>query len=72
MGASGSHTLEMFMTEVLRDSKDPQNGKSLLEIARTPRRERSEVSTEAGPPGFHLAPLGARFPTTSRSSITWA
>src|SRR5579872_1941324 len=60
LGASGSHTLEMFMTEVLRDLKDPQNGKSLLEIARTPRRERSETpAEEQGPPGFHLGPLGA-------------
>ena len=60
MGASGSHTLEMFMSEVLRDLKDPQNGKTLLEIARSPRRDRSEVpAEEQGPPGFHLGALGA-------------
>ena len=60
MSASGSHTLETFMSEVLRDLKDPQNGKSLLEIARTPRRDRSETpAEEQGPPGFHLGPLGA-------------
>ncbi len=59
MGASGSHTLEMFMSEVLRDLKDPQNGKSLLEIARTPRRERGEAPEEEQAPGFHLGPLGA-------------
>jgi len=59
MGASGSHTLETFMSEVLRDSKDPQNGKSLLEIARTSRRDRSEAPEEDAAPGFHLGPLGA-------------
>jgi N-acetylated-alpha-linked acidic dipeptidase len=60
MGASGSHTLETFMSEVLRDLKDPQNGKSLLEIAQTSRRGRGEVpEEEAAPPGFHLGPLGA-------------
>jgi N-acetylated-alpha-linked acidic dipeptidase len=60
MGASGSHTLETFMSEVLRDLKDPQNGKSLLEIAQTARRGRSEApEEEPGAPGFHLGPLGA-------------
>jgi N-acetylated-alpha-linked acidic dipeptidase len=60
MGASGSHTLEVFMSEVLRDLKDPQNGKSLLEIAQTSRRTRGEApEDDAPPPGFHLGPLGA-------------
>src|SRR5579883_408115 len=61
LGASGSHTLEVFMSEVLRDLKDPQNGKSLLEIARARRNERSEAASEdaGAPPGFHLGPLGA-------------
>jgi len=60
LGASGSHTLEVFMSEVLRDLKDPVNGKTLLEIARTPRRERSEApADDPAPPGFHLGPLGA-------------
>jgi N-acetylated-alpha-linked acidic dipeptidase len=60
MGASGSHTLETFMSEVLRDLKDPQNGKTLLEIAQTARRGRSEAPEEdPGAPGFHLGPLGA-------------
>ncbi len=59
LGASGSHTLEAFMKEVLRDLKDPQNGKSLLEISQA-RRERSEAPAEdPQPPGFHLGPLGA-------------
>jgi N-acetylated-alpha-linked acidic dipeptidase len=59
MGASGSHTLEIFMSEVLRDLKDPQSGKSLLEIART-RRPRGEAPPEEPTqPGFHLGPLGA-------------
>jgi len=60
MGASGSHTLETFMSEVLRDLKDPQNGKSLLEIATTARRGRAEApEDDPPPPGFHLGPLGA-------------
>lgn len=58
MGASGSHTLELFMGEVLRDLKDPQTGKSLLEAA-IARRGRGETSDDQSPPGFHLGPLGA-------------
>src|SRR5580693_6358965 len=55
LGASGSHTLEFFTSEVLRDLKDPQSGKSLLEVART-RRARSDApaTEESQPPGFHL------------------
>ncbi|HYL35700.1 MAG TPA: M28 family metallopeptidase [Bryobacteraceae bacterium] len=57
--ASGSHTLEIFMKEVLRDLKDPQSGKTLLEASQN-RRERPEAATgDAPPPGFHLGPLGA-------------
>ncbi|MBZ5606893.1 MAG: M28 family peptidase [Acidobacteriia bacterium] len=59
MGASGSHTLEIFMKEVMRDLKDPQNGKTLLEISQT-RRDRGDAPAEERlPPGFHLGPLGA-------------
>lgn len=47
------------MSEVLRDLKDPQSGKSLLEIGRA-RRQRGEAPPdEQAPPGFHLGPLGA-------------
>jgi len=59
LSPSGSHTLEVFMQEVLRDLKDPQNGKSLLEIARSRKPPRDEAPEEQMPAGFHLGPLGA-------------
>ena len=60
LGVSGSHTLERFMSEVLRDMQDPSGKKSLLEAARNRRQPRSEDPTEPPPPpGFHLGPLGA-------------
>jgi N-acetylated-alpha-linked acidic dipeptidase len=34
LDVSGSHTLERFMSEVLRDLKDPESGKTLLEASR--------------------------------------
>ncbi|MGD0435058.1 MAG: M28 family peptidase [Bryobacteraceae bacterium] len=58
MAVGGSHTLEIFMSEVLRDLKDPQSGKSLLEAAAA-RRARNETPVEEQLPGFHLGPLGA-------------
>jgi len=58
MAVGGSHTLEIFMSEVLRDLKDPQSGKSLLEAAAA-RRARNETPAEEQLPGFHLGPLGA-------------
>ena len=57
IGTSGSHTLEKFMSEVLRDLKDPENGKSLIDNPR-PRRGGSKPA-EPVPPGFHLGALGA-------------
>jgi N-acetylated-alpha-linked acidic dipeptidase len=59
MAASGSHTLETFMSEVLRDLKDPQTGKSLLEGAAARRGRGETPAEEQPPPGFHLGPLGA-------------
>jgi N-acetylated-alpha-linked acidic dipeptidase len=59
MSASGSHTLEIFMSEVLRDLKDPQTGKSLLELAAARRGRGETPPEEQAPPGFHLGPLGA-------------
>ncbi|MDQ6759843.1 MAG: M28 family peptidase, partial [Acidobacteriota bacterium] len=61
LGASGSHTLETFLGEVLRDLKDPRgSGKSLLETARTRTRTAGETPGDPPPqPGFHLGPLGA-------------
>jgi N-acetylated-alpha-linked acidic dipeptidase len=58
MSASGSHTLETFVAEVLRDLKDPVSGKSLLEASQA-RRDASPPPPEDQPPGFHLGALGA-------------
>ena len=59
IAASGSHTLERFMSEVLRDLKDPASGKTLLESARTHRNSGEPPPSEPQPRGFHLGPLGA-------------
>jgi N-acetylated-alpha-linked acidic dipeptidase len=59
IGASGSHTLETFMSEVLRDLKDPVSGKSLLESTRSLRNRGDARADEQPPPGFHLGALGA-------------
>jgi N-acetylated-alpha-linked acidic dipeptidase len=60
IGASGSHTLETFMSEVLRDLKDPVSGKTLLDTTRERRNRRGDApSEEPQPPGFHLGALGA-------------
>ena len=62
LGVSGSHTLEQFMTEILRDLHDPKSGKTLLETSRTRRRDQGSgpPPAEAQKPGdFHLGPLGA-------------
>jgi N-acetylated-alpha-linked acidic dipeptidase len=48
LSASGSHTLEAFFKEVMRDTLDPRTQKSLLEMARARRG-----------PEFHLGALGA-------------
>jgi len=58
MNACGSHTLEVFMSQVLRDLKDPASGKTVLEVSQE-RREGSPPPAEELPPGFHLAALGA-------------
>jgi N-acetylated-alpha-linked acidic dipeptidase len=49
LGAGGSHALEQFIREVLRDHSDPVTGKSLLE-SRPPDSKEKE---------FKLGPLGA-------------
>ena len=60
LNVSGSHTLEHFMSEVLRDLQDPASKKSLLEAAQNRRPRRQENADEPPPPpGFHLGPLGA-------------
>jgi N-acetylated-alpha-linked acidic dipeptidase len=53
LGATGSHTLEALLSEVLRDVKAPESEKSLLELALQPKEKHPE------PPGFHIGPLGS-------------
>lgn len=66
IGASGSHALEQFVSEVLRDLPDPVTGKPLLESTRSrgggagtaaPAAANSAKSAEKQP--FRLGPLGA-------------
>src|SRR6266851_1943603 len=50
----GSHTLEAFLAEVLRDVKEPgSSGKSLLDAALTPAEKQPK------PDGFHIGPMGS-------------
>jgi N-acetylated-alpha-linked acidic dipeptidase len=53
MQIQGSHTLEAFMSEVLRDVKEPEGSKNLLEVALTPTEKEPKVS------GYHIGPLGS-------------
>jgi len=57
LSASGSHTLEMFFKEVMRDTADPVASKSLLELSRA-NASRSRADGSRGPE-FHLGALGA-------------
>ncbi len=61
ISAGGSHTLETFVKEILRDIKDVDSDKSLLDAAVAPRATpRRNASPSAAPPGeFHLSPLGS-------------
>jgi N-acetylated-alpha-linked acidic dipeptidase len=57
LGASGSHTLEAFMKEVMRDSADPITQKSLLDSPRRRATDRApQVLTDNE---FHLGALGS-------------
>src|SRR5690348_8652314 len=55
LSASGSHSLETFMTEVLRDVSEPGGSRSLLEAARAQRGP----GAENAPPEFRLGALGS-------------
>jgi N-acetylated-alpha-linked acidic dipeptidase len=55
LGASGSHALEQFVSEIMRDVLDPVSGKNLLE-SRRPRRGQEAAKADDA---FHLGPLGA-------------
>ncbi len=54
LAAAGSHTLEKFLTEVLRDVADPSTRKVLLETLR-----QDGGSNDAAPAELSLGPLGA-------------
>lgn len=57
LGGSGSHSLEQFVVEIMRDLQDPASGKSLLEAR---RQRRTPEPTPAGKDNpFRLGPLGA-------------
>ncbi len=55
LNTSGSHSLETFLSEVLRDISEPGGSRSLLDAARARRR----VTPENTVPEFRLAPLGS-------------
>ena len=58
LDASGSHSLEAFLEQVVRDVRDPATGKSVLEASRDHRRnERGSDSTADSV--FHLGALGS-------------
>ncbi|HEV8146917.1 MAG TPA: M28 family metallopeptidase [Bryobacteraceae bacterium] len=57
LSASGSHSLEAFMKEVMRDSADPVTKKSLLDAA--PRRRAAPSGGEPQINEFHLGALGS-------------
>ena len=59
IGAGGSHTLETFVREVLRDVKDVDSGKSLLDAATAPRATPRRNGAAATDGEFHLSPLGS-------------
>ncbi len=58
IGAGGSHTLETFVKEILRDIPDVDSNKSLLDAAVAPRTTPRRNGT-AAPTEFHLSPLGS-------------
>jgi N-acetylated-alpha-linked acidic dipeptidase len=58
LNAGGSHSLETFLTEVLRDVTEPAGRRSLLDAAKA-RTPRARAGTESSPPEFHLAALGS-------------
>ncbi len=55
LNASGSHSLETFLSEVLRDTPDPASSRSLLDAARSRRRPGSDGAAAE----FRIAPLGS-------------
>ena len=59
LSIGGSHTLEQFVTEVLRDVQDPKEKTSLLEAVRRQRSRPDQAQDENRSREFHLGPLGS-------------
>jgi N-acetylated-alpha-linked acidic dipeptidase len=61
LSAGGSHSLETFLAEVLRDINEPAGPRSLLEAAKldASKTPRGKGGQENSPPEFHLLPLGS-------------
>ena len=57
LATGGSPSLEAFLSEVLRDVREPNGPRSLLDAALANARSRQSRSAET--PGFRLAPLGS-------------
>ncbi|HEX5431572.1 MAG TPA: transferrin receptor-like dimerization domain-containing protein, partial [Bryobacteraceae bacterium] len=57
--ASGSHSLQTFLSEVLRDIPDPRGSGSLLDAGTAGRRRGARGGVRLGPPLFLLGPLGS-------------
>jgi N-acetylated-alpha-linked acidic dipeptidase len=57
LSAGGSHSLETFLSEVLRDISEPIGTHTLLDAAQT--RHSARGGQENGAPEFHLLPLGS-------------
>jgi N-acetylated-alpha-linked acidic dipeptidase len=55
LNASGAHSLEAFLSEVLRDIPDPSSSRSLLDVARSRRRTMPDGSAS----DFRISPLGS-------------
>jgi N-acetylated-alpha-linked acidic dipeptidase len=59
IAAGGSHSLETFVAELLRDMRDPQTGKPLIEARPPTRARRPRTTAVTRPEDFHLTALGA-------------
>jgi len=59
IGASGSHALEQFLTEVARDITDPRTGKSALQAMLDHRRSERTASDTSRDSTFTLGALGS-------------
>jgi N-acetylated-alpha-linked acidic dipeptidase len=58
LGVSGSHVLEEFVSQLVRDIPDPVSGKALIEVPRKPRRRDSQAAPPADGP-YRIGALGS-------------